>query len=288
MLFEGIEERVCREVITQSISLSGLNTSQEYTCDFTTDVSVPDNLVLVVMVQLDDQSIIQAVATLDEPQIQIRAAFPFNRHIIAPANYNYTSAPIWFFNTGNASDFTIRLLPDDLPADWYLNYCSLDGECYPGFIPNTFHLEADSTKGFDLNLIIGPEGTATFHFIVQATDMDDYIIPFTYTTGTAADDDTAIPVAPLALKGNFPNPFSGNTVFQVEAKRDVNPLEIEIYNTKGQKVSSVNTPGLKAGTNHVNWTAKDNSGNPLPQGIYFSRLKGMDSAPACKMLILNK
>jgi hypothetical protein len=284
----GTATRVVRELITQNIALSGLGNSVNFTADFTSDVSGnPENFWAAVMIQLIDQSIVQAVSTLPQPDIQIRAVLPFDNHIVSPANYNYTSEPIWFFNTGSASDFTIRLLPDDTPADWYLNYCSEDGACYPGFIPNTFHLEPDSTRGFHLNLIIGAAGTATFHFIVEAAGMEPYIIPFTYVTGEAADDDIATPVAPLALSGNYPNPFSGSTVFRLDAKRGSNPVEIEIYNTKGQKVSSLTTGNLNTGTNLINWTASDAEGKALPQGVYFSRLKGSNTS-SHKLLILNK
>jgi len=279
---------VVREVITQPITLTGAGSFLDFTATFTTVPSLnrPEYWAAAI-VQLDNRSIIQAASTLTQPDYQIRAAMSFSPAITAPANYNYTSLPVYFFNTGLADSYTIRLVRDDAPADWYFNYCSESGECYPGDVPNPFTLAAGDTIGFHLNLLIGGSGTGSFHFLVESTHTAPYLVPFTYQTGTA-NEDPSLPTADITMLQNFPNPFNGNTTLRVSAKQATQTVEIAIFNSKGQKVKTFCLANLNKGTNDIVWDGTDKDGKQLPQGIYFSQINGVGKTQTRKLLLLSE
>jgi len=165
---------IIREVITQPITLSGLNSNVSFNVNFDTEIYgiVPEYWV-AAFVQLDNGSILQAVSILSQPTYQIRAAMPFSPTIIDSANINYNSETVWFYNLGQADNYTIRLLPDNNPADWYLNYCNETGGCFPGDIPNPFSLASGEVIGFHLNLLVGKQRNfhLSFHCRVYQTSV---------------------------------------------------------------------------------------------------------------------
>jgi len=284
----AVATHVVRAILTQPITLAGLNSYQDFTATFTIAPAYnPANLWVAAIVQLGDETIVQSASSLSQPQFQIRAAMTYSTEIIGPNNFNYLSDPVWFFNTGETENFTIRVVKDDGPADWYFNFCDEDGACYPGNLPHPFTLQAGAVTGFHLNMLVGSSGTSHFRFVIESSNIQPYEIPFSYQTDDTANDDLILPNAGIRLLQNYPNPFSGVTSFRINSLKSAQPLTIEIYNSKGQKVSRLNTASLKAGMNEISWQASDFRGKPLPNGIYLAKIKGVNISISTKMLIMN-
>lgn len=281
--------RVVRAVQSQPVTLSGINSYQDYSINFTINPNYnTTNLWAAALVQLNDKTVMQADAYLVQPQYQIRAAMDFGQEIIGPANSMFLSEPVWFFNTGEYENFTIKLVKDDGPADWYLNFCDEEGLCYPGNIPLPFSLSAGEVTAYHLNLFIGSSGTAHFRFVIESDNIPPYEIPFSYQTDDTANDDNTLSAPNVSILQNYPNPCFGETTFRINSKLASKPVVINIYNTKGQRVSRLTTPVLKAGLNEVSWQAVGLDGKALPSGIYFSRMGDSKSLNTSKILILNK
>ncbi|MGB5530670.1 MAG: FG-GAP-like repeat-containing protein [Ignavibacteriaceae bacterium] len=66
----------------------------------------------------------------------------------------------------------------------------------------------------------------------------------------------------------FPNPFNPLTQIKIELS-EAQDLTIEIFNLLGEKVKSLFSGYIPAGTNSFYWDAKDNAGIILPSGAYF-------------------
>jgi hypothetical protein len=281
------DTRVVRAVITNPLTLSGENNYFDTDCTFTILPAYNTaNLWVAAIAQLNDHSIIQAASSLPQPQYQIRAAMPFSTALVDSANINYNSDPIWFFNLGQADDFTIMIEQDDAPADWYFNFCDEDN-CYPGFIPHAFSLGAGEMTTFHLNLSIGSNGIAHFRFVIDSPHLDQpYEIPFSYQTSDTPADDQIQPVTALALLQNYPNPFNASTSFRIESPKDGKPVEVQIFNTKGQKVRQLTSGQLTTGTNEISWDGKDYLGKSLPQGIYYYKIKGASADKVRRLLIM--
>jgi hypothetical protein len=71
----------------------------------------------------------------------------------------------------------------------------------------------------------------------------------------------------------FPNPFSDYSTFQVQiAERG--RYSIDIYNTLGRLVKIVFDQEIEKGEYYFDWHGDDNSGAPLPAGVYIVILRG--------------
>jgi hypothetical protein len=81
------------------------------------------------------------------------------------------------------------------------------------------------------------------------------------------------------LGQNYPNPFRELTYISYYLPREAR-VDLSIFNLVGQKVAVLET-GRRAEGHHVlTWNGTDDSGNSLPEGIYFYRMviQGSDGA----------
>ncbi len=91
------------------------------------------------------------------------------------------------------------------------------------------------------------------------------------TTGVAERDASIMP-AMFTLEQNYPNPFNPATqiAFQLQSSGLV---EMTIYNLLGEKVRTLLSAPMSAGSHTVTWNGRDEQGNSLASGIYLYRLK---------------
>jgi hypothetical protein len=111
----------------------------------------------------------------------------------------------------------------------------------------------------------------------QAVDIVEEIVPqgtsgITLGSGTPED---------FYLAQNFPNPFNpGTTVkFSIPGQAFVT---LEVYNALGEKVSSLVSENLNAGTYEYQWNAKE-----LQSGIYFYTLTAGSFIQTKKMILMK-
>lgn len=72
---------------------------------------------------------------------------------------------------------------------------------------------------------------------------------------------------------SYPNPFNNSTniVFNLpEANKGV---KVNIYNSIGESVGTIELGDLNGGACSVQWNGKDNYGRDVSSGIYFARLQ---------------
>jgi predicted esterase len=91
-------------------------------------------------------------------------------------------------------------------------------------------------------------------------------------SGTERKGDPVRPESP-GLVGNFPNPFNPETRVRY-AVSGPGEVEIRIYSAAGGLVRSLLHRALSAGQFDVRWDGKDESGRPVPSGIYLCRIAG--------------
>ncbi|MCE7857912.1 MAG: T9SS C-terminal target domain-containing protein [Ignavibacteria bacterium CHB3] len=90
--------------------------------------------------------------------------------------------------------------------------------------------------------------------------------------------DSEIPVD-YKLEQNFPNPFNPTTTIQFSIP-ELSFVKIEVFNTLGEKVTTLVSEELFAGNYKYEWIAEN-----LPSGIYFYKMKA-DSYEQTKKLVL--
>ncbi|MBP7310557.1 MAG: T9SS type A sorting domain-containing protein, partial [Candidatus Cloacimonetes bacterium] len=96
---------------------------------------------------------------------------------------------------------------------------------------------------------------------------------------------TLVPLV-TELKQNYPNPFKGITNISWILEKD-EPISVDIYNLKGQKVKSFYNGLGKKGRQVLSWDAKDNNGQSVASGIYFYRLNTPEGSKVQKMMVMR-
>lgn len=92
------------------------------------------------------------------------------------------------------------------------------------------------------------------------------------------------------LKGNFPNPFNPNTTisFTIGEEKPV-PVNLSVYNVRGQKITTLVDEYKTAGDYSINWNGTDNYGNTISSGVYFYMLKtgGIEPVQTKRMILVK-
>jgi len=86
--------------------------------------------------------------------------------------------------------------------------------------------------------------------------------------------------------GNSPNPFNPLTVISYFLAED-SPVQIDIYNLKGQKVRTFSTAMQTAGTHSLQWNGLDGQGKEAGTGIYFFRMTAGSTKMVMKGTLLK-
>ena len=115
---------------------------------------------------------------------------------------------------------------------------------------------------------------------------------FDYTVNNI---DITIPTYQPQLLGNYPNPFNAETTiyFSIglppsvrEDKGGVN-VRLDIYNIKGQRITTLIDDVYKPGTYNVVWKGVDASDRPVSSGIYFYRMRTDDYTSVKRMMLVK-
>jgi glucose/arabinose dehydrogenase len=115
-------------------------------------------------------------------------------------------------------------------------------------------------------------------------------------TATAVDDSGNIPKS-AQLAQNYPNPFgndavsraTGNPATTIEYALAQNaPVELRIYNLRGQLVRTLVNREQNAGKQIMRWDGRDDAGQTLPSGTYLYQLKIGSELAATRRLMLVK
>jgi hypothetical protein len=90
----------------------------------------------------------------------------------------------------------------------------------------------------------------------------------------------------FSLSQNSPNPFNPITNIDFALSRSAH-VTIDVYNTLGQRVTTLVNEHLKAGYKRVQWDGTNDYGQPVASGIYFYRMVADDFSESKKMLLLK-
>jgi hypothetical protein len=88
------------------------------------------------------------------------------------------------------------------------------------------------------------------------------------------------------LEQNYPNPFNPITQISFDMPSAGN-VNIEVYNLLGQKINTLVSGYKDVGHYTVTWNATDESGQPVPSGVYFYRLTTDNRSETKRMMLLK-
>lgn len=174
--------RVTRDIVSDTISLSGAGNSITVDAEFEVDPTWdPNYMHALVFVQRQDQEIIQAVYSHARPTHNVRAMTNSSTLQIGPSSGLYEADWFTVMNTGVDDTFTISAVIDNAPEDWHVTYCDNRGNCYTD--PLEFVLQAEESTEFHANVIPGSAGYMTYHFEISSPNLDSpLMVGFTYFT----------------------------------------------------------------------------------------------------------
>ncbi len=109
-----------------------------------------------------------------------------------------------------------------------------------------------------------------------------------FTTGnyTATDDQINSVITKNDLFPNYPNPFNPETTIAFSLLNH-QFVKLEVFDIRGQKVTSLIQSSMDAGIHKVVWNGTDSSGKKTATGIYYSKLCIGKQTFIRKMLLLK-
>ncbi len=94
------------------------------------------------------------------------------------------------------------------------------------------------------------------------------------------------PVPQKIILNNYPNPFNPETFITFSLPEKM-PVDIAIYNIKGQLVYTLVDKIMSAGDHSLVWNGVDNNHMKVKSGIYFCKLKTSHSEAVKKLMLLK-
>jgi len=88
------------------------------------------------------------------------------------------------------------------------------------------------------------------------------------------------------LLQNYPNPFNPTTTIQYTLKEGCYVI-LKIYNISGQEVRTLVNEYQTAGYKATTWDGRNNSGQPVPSGIYLYKIRAADFTEFKKMALVK-
>lgn len=140
-----------------------------------------------------------------------------------------------------------------------------------------------------------PHGTATINgdgtitYVSEATFIGTDTFTYTVTDGPGLTDvatvtvdvraPVGVPLGPgpiaLSLGPISPNPFQGSTSVGFEVGSAA-MVSMRVFTPTGRRVATLKNGFLEPGRYRITWSGNDDSGRPLPAGLYFVRLSSRD------------
>jgi len=182
-------------------------------------------------------------------------------HILGFSDLGGDDNPPLFTNLGRLTAFTIRF------------------RISPGAEPQIVTL--DTTRDRRM-------GSANFGPVNGGSSFTPIVVPgslyYGIQTGIESEENS-LPTGYM-LEQNFPNPFNPSTQigFEVSSASVVN---VDVYNLLGQKIKTLVSEYKEVGRYSVSWDGINESGQPVPSGVYFYRLTTKDHSETKRMMLLK-
>jgi len=172
---------------------------------------------------------------------------------------------------------------------------SNDGTNWTDIWANTLEMTAGSWEEviLDISAVASDQETVYLRWTMGSTDegwmycgwnIDDVQI--------FGVEDIAIGVLEMPLKktlsvGNYPNPFSSETMIEYELA-EPSHVSVAIYDIQGKMVTTLVNGQQTVGKQKVTWNGADHNGNKMPGGLYNCIIRTNDQQFNIKLLLMSE
>ncbi|MFQ5863869.1 MAG: N-acetylmuramoyl-L-alanine amidase [bacterium] len=112
------------------------------------------------------------------------------------------------------------------------------------------------------------------------------LTPMDGPTGITSPSNSSKKPVRYALSQNYPNPFNPSTTINYQIPKSTR-VSITIYNSLGQKVTTLVDKKQDAGFYQIQWDGKDEKGKEVASGLYIVRLTTPDYIQERKVILLK-
>lgn len=102
---------------------------------------------------------------------------------------------------------------------------------------------------------------------------------------TNENDDQTINIPDYKLR-NYPNPFNPSTTISYTIPQSSH-VTVEVFNIKGQKISTLINENQSSGQHSIQWNAKNNDQQTVSSGIYFVKISSSFGNQMIKTLLMK-
>jgi hypothetical protein len=99
----------------------------------------------------------------------------------------------------------------------------------------------------------------------------------------AAVSSAAAPIQGFGRASAEPNPFASSTSIRFSMSAS-GPVTVDIYDSRGRRVRSIEEDRLGPGTHTLTWDGNDDAGRKTASGVYFAQVRGGNEALAAKLV----
>ena len=128
------------------------------------------------------------------------------------------------------------------------------------------------------------EGTYPFAVQIETNDPENSLLTVAVTVvveGSVSAEDAATPAA-LALRQNYPNPFTGTSTIEFVLPRSEH-VTLAVYDVTGRRIATLVDREMEAGTHRVAWDAAG-----LASGTYLYRLHAGSTTRTLRALLVSE
>jgi len=192
---------------------------------------------------------------------------------------------VLFEDTG--SDFQVSFDGNDTSSDFHVQFVTF----YNDEPDQLVHMELDAEMN-GTTVLTGLDNKVLM--IVTDTYTSYSQITYSYdATDAVSSEDDEINILSQYSVTNYPNPFNlqssdRSTGMTISYNIPLNGnVQIDIFNIKGQKVTSLQNEFVNSGENSVNWDGRDNTNSVVSSGIYYYRITSGQFTEMKKIMLLK-
>jgi hypothetical protein len=164
--------------------------------------------------------------------------------------------------------FAETLTPADYSENFLFSFRTIDFSKFAGM---DFHIAFNHHQ---------PVGQDMFKMMIDDIEITYFAVP------PDSDIEVIAPQWNSSLSANYPNPFNPTTTIAFDLAVSGH-VSIEVFNIRGQKITTLVNDEFNAGPHTVNWNGIDSQGRSVSSGIYFYRMTIDDFSATRKMILMK-